>query len=116
MPYFLHSYISICTWRVSVVISRYQYAGIDGLKTAKKIKEKYPTLLVVLVTAYMNYVLDGYKVKASHFLLKYNLADTIEECMDDLIAEIKKDSKILEFHFVEGIIKLHIDDIIYIET
>ena len=90
--------------------------GIDGFKTAKKIKEKYPTLLVVLVTAYMNYVLDGYKVKASHFLLKYNLADTIEECMDDLIAEIKKDSKILEFHFVEGNIKLHIDDIIYIET
>ena len=90
--------------------------GIDGLKTAKKIKEKYPTPLVVLVTAYMNYVLDGYKVKASHFLLKDNLADTIEECMDDLIAEIKKNSKILEFHFVEGIIKLHIDDIIYIET
>ena len=50
--------------------------GMDGLKTAMRIKEKYPKLLVVLVTAYMNYALDGYKVKASRFLLKDNLADT----------------------------------------
>ena len=90
--------------------------GMDGLKTAMRIKEKYPKLPVVLVTAYMNYALDGYKVKASRFLLKDNLADTIEECMDDLIAEINKNSRILEFRFVEGTIKLYADDIIYIET
>ena len=89
--------------------------GMDGLKTAMRIKEKYPKLPVVLVTAYMNYALDGYKVKASRFLLKDNLADTIEECMDDLIAEINKNSRILEFRFVEGTIKLYADDIIYIE-
>lgn len=51
--------------------------GMDGLKTAMRIKEKYSKLPVVLVTAYMNYALDGYKVKASRFLLKDNLADTI---------------------------------------
>lgn len=89
---------------------------MDGLKTAMKIKEKYPKIPVVLVTAYMNYALDGYKVKASRFLLKDNLAETIGECMDDLIAEIKKNSRILEFPFVEGTIRLHADDIIYIET
>ena len=84
--------------------------------SAMRIKEKYPKLPVVLVTAYMNYALDGYKVKASRFLLKDNLADTIEECMDDLIAEINKNRRILEFRFVEGTIKLYADDIIYIET
>lgn len=53
--------------------------GMDGLKTAMGIREKYPRLPIVLVTAYMNYALDGYKVKASRFLLKDNLEDTIEE-------------------------------------
>lgn len=48
--------------------------------------------------------------------LQDNLADTIEECMDDLIAEINKNRRILEFRFVEGTIKLYADDIIYIET
>ena len=89
---------------------------MDGLKAAMKIKEEYPKLPVVLVTAYMNYALDGYKVKASRFLLKDHLAETIGECMDDLIVEIQKNSRILEFSFVEGTIKLHADDIIYIET
>ena len=55
-------------------------------------------------------------MKASRFLLKDNLADTIEECMDDLIAEINKNCRILNFVFVEGTIKLYADDIIYIET
>lgn len=90
--------------------------GMDGLKTAMGIREKYPRLPIVLVTAYMNYALDGYKVKASRFLLKDNLEDTIEECMDDLMDEMKRNSKVLEFHFVEGTIKLQTDDIIYIET
>ena len=36
--------------------------------------------------------------------------------MDDLIAEINKNRRILEFRFVEGTIKLYADDIIYIET
>ena len=88
----------------------------DGLKTAIKIKELYPDIYIVLVTAYMSYSLEGYKVKASRFLLKDNLTETIGECMDDLTVEIQKNSRILEFSFVEGTIKLHADDIIYIET
>ena len=71
--------------------------GMDGLKTAMRIKEKYPKLPVVLVTAYMNYALDGYKVKASRFLLKDNLADTIEAVsythlrIMDALLELKND-------------------------
>lgn len=77
---------------------------MDGLKAAMKIKEEYPKLPVVLVTAYMNYALDGYKVKASRFLLKDNLAETIGECMDDLIVEIQKNSRILEFELVDVVV------------
>lgn len=91
-------------------------ADVDGLQTAVEIKEMQPKLPVVLVTAYMNFVLDGYKVKASWFLLKEDLKETIGECMDDLLAEIRKNSRVLEFSFVEGKAKLHADDIIYIET
>lgn len=89
---------------------------MDGLNAAKKIKEENPKLPIVLVTAYMNYALDGYKVKVSRFLLKDTLSETIGECMDDLILEIQKDSRILEFSFVEGTISLRATDIIYIET
>ena len=88
----------------------------DGLKTAIKIKELYPDIYIVLVTAYMSYSLEGYKVKASRFLLKDDLEHTIKECMDSLIGELHKKDCYVEFSFVEGEIRLQTDDIIYIET
>ena len=88
----------------------------DGLKTAIKIKELYSDIYIVLVTAYMSYSLEGYKVKASRFLLKDDLEHTIKECMDSLIGELHKKDCYVEFSFVEGEIRLQTDDIIYIET
>ena len=88
----------------------------DGLKTAIKIKELYPDIYIVLVTAYMSYSLEGYKVKASRFLLKDDLEHTIKECMDSLIGELHKKDCYVEFSFVEGQVRLQTDDIIYIET
>ncbi len=88
----------------------------DGLKTAIKIKELYPDIYIVLVTAYMSYSLEGYKVKASRFLLKDDLEHTIKECMDSLIGELHKKDCYVEFAFVEGQVRLQTDDIIYIET
>ena len=46
----------------------------------------------MLVTAYMNYALDGYKVKASRFLLKDELEQTLPECVDDILKEIRQNN------------------------
>lgn len=89
---------------------------MSGLEAAARIKNLNPFIRIVLVTAYMNYALEGYKVKASRFLVKDDLSITIGECMDALVEEILQETQIMEFPFVEGKIKLKINDIIYIET
>ena len=86
--------------------------GMDGLEAARKIKAECPKVHIVLVTAYVNYALDGYKVKASRFLLKDDLEQTLPECVDDILRE----ERVVEFGFVEGNVRLRVDDIIYIET
>lgn len=90
--------------------------GPDGLETARRIKEECPKVHIVLVTAYMNYALDGYKVKASRFLLKDDLEQTLQECVDDILREIRQEERVVAFDFVEGNVRLRVDDIIYIET
>ncbi len=90
--------------------------GMDGLEAARQIKAECPKVHIVLVTAYVNYALDGYKVKASRFLLKDDLEQTLQECMDDILREIRQEERVVEFGFVEGNIRLKVDDIIYIET
>ena len=89
---------------------------MSGLEAAAQIKSLYPGVRIVLVTAFMNYALEGYKVKASRFLVKDDLPITIAECMDALVGEIEQEAQIIEFHFVEGNIRLKVGDIIYIET
>lgn len=90
--------------------------GMDGLEAARKIKAECPKVHIVLVTAYMNYALDGYKVKASRFLLKDDLVQTLQECVDDILKEIRQEERVVEFCLVEGNVRLKVDDIIYIET
>lgn len=89
---------------------------MDGLEAARQIKAECPKVHIVLVTAYVNYALDGYKVKASRFLLKDDLEQTLQECMDDILREIWQEERVVEFSFVEGNMRLKVDDIIYIET
>ena len=88
----------------------------DGLKTAAQLKALYPEILIVLVTAYMGYALEGYKVKASRFLLKDDLEHTLGECMDSLLDELHRKKRYVEFSFVEGERRLLVDEIFYIET
>ncbi|MCH5251011.1 MAG: response regulator transcription factor [Lachnospiraceae bacterium] len=89
---------------------------LSGLEAAAAIKNLYPPILIVLVTAYIDYALDGYKVRASRFLVKDDLSISITECMDALVGEIEQETRTIEFPFVEGKIRLKINDIIYIET
>lgn len=55
-----------------------------------------------MVTAYIKYVLDGYKVNARRFLVKDDLSISITECMDALVGEIEQEAWIMELPFVEG--------------
>ena len=61
--------------------------GMDGITTAKKIRERGINSYIVFVTAYIDYSLEGYKVGAVRYLLKngYNLQAAMEECLDAIL-------------------------------
>lgn len=90
--------------------------GMDGIETARRIREILPEVPIILITAYINYAMEGYKVKASRFLVKDELEDTIPECMDSILSDIRRKPQEMDFSFVEGNIRLKLDDISYIET
>lgn len=68
--------------------------GIDGITLSMRLREKYPELIIVFLTAYLQYAPAGYKVRAFRYLLKENLgADDVMECLDDVWREIFSDSE-----------------------
>ena len=90
--------------------------GMDGLNLAEKIREKQEYVPIILVTAFINYALDGYKVRASRFLVKDNLDKTLPECMDDVCRQIQKKTKNMIFDCVEGDVDIELIDIVFDET
>lgn len=82
---------------------------LDGIMTAKKIRENSKDMFIVFVTAFVNYTIEGYKVDAVRYILKdnKNLVASVYECMDAI--HEKMDYKITwaEFDFCEGTGKFH---------
>ena len=89
---------------------------MDGLETSSRIRQILPEIPIILVTAYLSFALDGYKVKANRFLVKDDLAITLPDCMDDMIEELSEKQRELTFDFIEGMRRLRLDDITYIES
>lgn len=91
---------------------------LDGIMTAKKIRENSKDMFIVFVTAFVNYTIEGYKVDAVRYILKdnKNLFASVYECMDAI--HEKMDYKItwVEFDFCEGTRKVSLNRILYIES
>ena len=90
--------------------------GMDGIETAGHIRERFADVPIVLVTAYMDYALEGYKVKASRFLVKDDLDGTLMECMDAICAEIRNRTSGCVLSCVEGDVQIAFSEILYIES
>ena len=70
---------------------------IDGITLAMRLREKYPDLILVFLTAYLQYAPAGYKVRAFRYLLKESLgADDVLECLDDVWRELFSSSESIE--------------------
>lgn len=88
----------------------------NGVEIAYEIKQKYSDILLVFVTAYMDYVLMGYRVEAFRFLLKDNLEEMMGECIPALVGKQQKGNGYVRCVFRNGEKKLRISNIMYIES
>jgi DNA-binding LytR/AlgR family response regulator len=91
---------------------------IDGIMTARKIREVSREIFIVFVTAYVNYTLEGYKVDAVRYLLKdnANFQGSINECLDAITEKLNYTVVKKRFNFVDGEREVSIERLLYIES
>ncbi len=91
---------------------------LDGLATARKIREISKDVFIVFITAFVNYTLEGYKVDAVRYILKNNdsMQDAICECMDAITEKTQYAVTWKEFQFNEGKKRISLDHLLYIES
>lgn len=91
---------------------------LDGISTAKRLRELCKDTFVVFVTAFINYALDGYKVEAIRYLLKNssNFDKSVSECIEAILEKMHYEAVIHKFPFKEGTKEVNEDSIVYIES
>jgi len=91
---------------------------LDGMETAQKIREVSNDIFIVFVTAFVNYMLEGYRVDAVRYILKNNVnfSELIFECMDAISKKMNYVVKKKTFHFNEGTKNISLERLLYIES
>lgn len=90
--------------------------GINGIETAKQIRKVNSDLIIVFLTAYKEYVFEGYKVNAFRYLLKPIDREELIETMDSIERMLKKSDDILLLSFGKEKYRIRINKIMFVEV
>lgn len=73
--------------RYDAVFLDVQMPRMDGLEAARRLRDRWPGLPVILVSAFCEYAPRGYGLGVYRYLRKDRLAESLGPCLEDLLAE-----------------------------
>lgn len=87
----------------------------NGLEAARELREKYPELILVFVTAFIEYAPVGYNVSAFRYLLKQQLDDNLPSVIEDIQKKLIESSAYIIVEQKSGAVSVPLKDILYLE-
>ncbi len=111
------SLLSKYTNNLDILIMDIQMNSINGMDTARKIREIDDNVEIIFMTSFSEFMQDGYEVKAYRYLLKpineKKIMKHVTTCIKDIIL---KRNNYLTINTKNYIDRIKIDSILYIET
>lgn len=88
---------------------------LNGIELGRKLKQKVPHIIIVYVSAYLEFAIDGYYVDAFRYILKCDFERSLSDCLTDILKEL-----LPQKHFPlkrgSSIINIPFSDIYYFES
>lgn len=100
--------------KFDIVFMDINMSRLDGIQTAMQMRSFHSRTYIVLITAFIHYALEGYKVNAVRYIMKDTLDASIGECMDAILQKMQLNQ--IAFSFMEGEKRLYTDNILYVES
>ena len=100
--------------KYDIVFMDINMSRMDGIRTALQMRSVHSHTYIVLITAFIQYALEGYKVDAVRYIMKDTLDSALDECMDTILKKMQLSR--INFSFLEGEKWLYTDNIFYVES
>ena len=101
--------------KADIIFLDYQMEEMDGLETAKKLRESQNNTPIIFLTSFPHIVFDTFAVNAYRFLVKPIDTQKLEEALDAFLAE-QDDENYIIIKDNDCNKRINIDDIIYAEA
>lgn len=88
----------------------------NGIEVARIIRQKNKTVPMIFISAYAEFALQGYSVRAFNYILKNDLDQTFYIVMDSLLDELKLQYETLDLKVENMKQSIRLEDIRYIES
>ena len=101
--------INSCKYRLyNIVFLDVEMKPFDVIKTGENLRLLFPDVILVYVSSYINYAVQGYKVKAFRYILKNNIEDVFDEEFSNILSEYKDENDYFVYKKMERILRFHI--------
>lgn len=100
---------------VQVLFLDVDMPGINGLQVAHQLRSRYPELIIVFVTGFLEYAPAGYNVDAFRYLLKDHLGKTLAACLDDIWEKLYISQESIRIRQLDHMVRVRLRDILYFE-
>lgn len=100
---------------VDVIFLDVDMPEINGIEAAGYLRQKYPDLILVFVTDYIEYAPAGYRVDAFRYLLKSRMSQELNSILDEIVEKLYADQTAIQVKSQGEDILLQLKDIVYIE-
>lgn len=92
--------------------------GMSGIDAAKRLRDKGTKSYIVFISAYTEYLPEGYKVEAHRYLLKNDekFDESFSECMESVIAKIRMEETKIDIDVKGGELTVAPSKILYAES
>lgn len=95
---------AVCTRGEEVLarsdLAQYQLALLDvdletmtGIALGRRLKQQNPELVLVYISAYLEFAPEGYTVRAFRYLLKRDMERMLPSCLDAVLAEHSRECR-----------------------
>ena len=111
---FLFSYEEVKNY--DVLLLDIEMKDMDGVEMAKRIRKVDSDVVIIFITGYSDYILDGYDVGALNYLMKPLDTEKLFRVLDIAITKIDSNSKSIYISTSEESCRIQLNSISYIDV